>query len=130
MIVAGPEPDSGALLADRYRVHELIGEGGMGSVWRATDEVLHREVAIKRVRLDKQAAADVALARERTMREARIAAALLHPHIVTIFDVLDYSGEPCLVLEHVPSRSLHSPCRYTAWFDRYVKGDRRPAGAC
>jgi tRNA A-37 threonylcarbamoyl transferase component Bud32 len=96
------------LVAGRYRVRELVGSGGMGSVWRAADELLGREVAIKQVRLDLQPPGDVPLARERTMREARIAAALHHPNVVTIFDVVTDGGAPWLVLEYLPSRSLGS----------------------
>jgi tRNA A-37 threonylcarbamoyl transferase component Bud32 len=80
----------------------------MGTVWRATDELLGREVALKQVRLTDLPAVDVTLARERTMREARIAAALHHPNIVSIFDVVVERGEPWLVLEFLPSRSLGS----------------------
>jgi tRNA A-37 threonylcarbamoyl transferase component Bud32 len=95
-----------AVVAGRYRLRELLGAGGMGAVWRASDELLGREVALKQVRLADQPVADVALARERTMREARIAAALHHPHIVSIFDVVVERDEPWLVLEFLPSRSL------------------------
>jgi tRNA A-37 threonylcarbamoyl transferase component Bud32 len=95
-----------AVVAGRYRLRELIGTGGMGAVWRAGDELLGREVALKQVRLVEQPVADVALARERTMREARIVAALHHPHIVSIFDVVLERDEPWLVLEFLPSRSL------------------------
>ncbi|WP_305080816.1 serine/threonine-protein kinase [Pseudonocardia sp. TRM90224] len=98
--------DSGTLVGGRYRLYDVLGEGGMGAVWRAADEVLGREVAIKRVRLGSLPAADAARARERTMREARIAAALHHPNVVTIFDIVIDSGEPWLILEYVPSRSL------------------------
>jgi tRNA A-37 threonylcarbamoyl transferase component Bud32 len=97
-----------ALVAGRYRLGEVVGAGGMGTVWRASDEVLGREVAVKRVRLDDLPPIDAALARERTMREARIAAALHHPHIVSIFDVALEDGEPWLILEYLPSRSLGS----------------------
>ncbi|TWF76117.1 serine/threonine protein kinase [Pseudonocardia hierapolitana] len=97
-----------AVVAGRYRLRELVGTGGMGAVWRAGDELLGREVALKRVRLADQPATDIALARERIMREARIAAALHHPHIVSIFDVVLEDGEPWLVLEFLPSRSLGS----------------------
>ncbi len=95
-------------IAGRYRLRELVGTGAMGAVWRARDELLGREVALKQVRLADQHVADVALARERIMREARIAAALHHPHIVSIFDVVLEHGEPWLVLEFLPSRSLGS----------------------
>jgi serine/threonine protein kinase len=97
-----------AVVAGRYRLRELVGTGGMGAVWRATDELLGREVALKQVRLTDQPVADVALARERMMHEARIVAALHHPHIVSIFDVVLQDGEPRLVLEYLPSRSLGS----------------------
>ncbi|QYN33262.1 serine/threonine protein kinase [Pseudonocardia sp. DSM 110487] len=97
-----------AVVAGRYRLRELVGTGGMGAVWRASDELLGREVALKQVRLADQQVADVALARERIMREARIAAALHHPHIVSIFDVVLEDGEPWLVLEFLPSRSMGS----------------------
>jgi eukaryotic-like serine/threonine-protein kinase len=103
-----PEGAPVAVVAGRYRLRELVGTGGMGAVWRAVDELLGREVALKQVRLADQQVADVALARERIMREARIAAALHHPHIVSIFDVVLEDGEPWLVLEFLPSRSLGS----------------------
>jgi tRNA A-37 threonylcarbamoyl transferase component Bud32 len=95
-----------AVVASRYRLRELVGTGGMGAVWRASDELLGREVALKQVRLSDLPTADDALARERTMREARIVAALHHPHIVSIFDVVVERDEPWLVLEFLPSRSL------------------------
>jgi len=97
-----------AVVAGRYRLRDVVGAGGMGTVWRAGDEVLGREVAVKRVRLDGLPPAEATLARERTMREARIAAALHHPHIVSIFDVVLEDGEPWLILEYLPSRSLGS----------------------
>ncbi|QYN39005.1 serine/threonine protein kinase [Pseudonocardia sp. DSM 110487] len=97
-----------AVVAGRYRLRELVGTGGMGAVWRASDELLGREVALKQVRLADQPVVEIALARERTMREARIAASLHHPHIVSIFDVVLEDGEPWLVLEFLLSRSLGS----------------------
>jgi serine/threonine protein kinase len=102
---AGPELGPGRRVASRYRINDLIARGGMGSVWHATDETLDREVAIKCVHLENQADPDRALTRERMLREARIAAKLLHPNIVTVFDVIEHD-DPWLILEHVPSRSL------------------------
>lgn len=94
------------LVSGRYRLHESLGSGGMGVVWRATDELLNRQVAIKRIRLDMRGDETVELSRQRTLREARIAAQLHHPHVVSIFDVLTVDGDPWLVLEHLPSDTL------------------------
>ena len=94
------------LVAGRSRVHEQIGAGGMGVVFRATDTRLKRQVALKRVLLsgvDDDQAAEI---RRRTLREAEIAARVHHPRIVSLFDVLDDPGGPLLVLEYLPSRSL------------------------
>ncbi|MCX6465155.1 MAG: serine/threonine-protein kinase, partial [Pseudonocardiales bacterium] len=94
------------VVGGRYRLREEIGSGGMGVVWRATDELLAREVALKRVRLDLLDHDAAETMRQRTLREARIAAALHHPHVVSIFDVLIVDGDPWLVLEYLPSESL------------------------
>jgi serine/threonine protein kinase len=94
------------LLAGRYRLVGQLGRGGMGTVWRARDEVLGREVAVKEVMLPavgEQARDDLI---ERTRREARLAARLNHPNVVTVFDVVEEDGRPWLVMELVPSRSL------------------------
>jgi serine/threonine protein kinase len=99
--------ESGIVLAGRYRLLDQLGRGGMGTVWRARDEVLGREVAIKEVILPPavDAAARDGLI-ERTRREARLAARLNHRNVVTVFDVVDEDGRPWLVMELVPSRSL------------------------
>ncbi|WP_232664189.1 serine/threonine-protein kinase [Pseudonocardia sp. TRM90224] len=96
----------GTVVAGRYRLDELIGRGGMGSVWRATDTALGRIVALKQVHVAHLPDEDADLARERTMREARIAAALNHPNAITVFDVVADHGDPWLVLEYLRSRSL------------------------
>jgi hypothetical protein len=79
----------------------------MGVVWQAYDQRLRRAVAVKQLRLepglDPQ---DADEARERAMREGRIAARLHHPHAVSVFDVVDEDDAPWLVMEYVPSRSL------------------------
>ncbi len=100
--------DEGRLVAGRYRVIKRIGTGAMGAVWQAHDEVLHRTVAIKQLLLqpglDENEAED---ARQRTMREGRIAARLHHPNAITVFDVVtDDNGQPCLIMEYLPSTSL------------------------
>jgi tRNA A-37 threonylcarbamoyl transferase component Bud32 len=96
------------VLADRYRLLEPIGQGGMGTVWRAEDELLHRRVAIKEVRVAR--GLDPATREEllaRTMREARICAGLSgHPSIVTVHDVLREGGRPWIVMELMTGRPL------------------------
>ncbi|MEV7091599.1 protein kinase [Amycolatopsis sp. NPDC051045] len=100
--------DEGRLVAGRYRIAGRIGTGAMGAVWQAQDEVLGRTVAIKQLllqpHLDEHDAED---ARQRTMREGRIAARLHHPNAISVFDVVtDDSGQPCLIMEYLNSTSL------------------------
>lgn len=100
--------DEGRLVAGRYRIVERIGTGAMGAVWQAHDEVLGRTVAIKQLLLqpglEAQGAED---ARQRTMREGRIAARLHHPNAISVFDVVtDDNGQPCLIMEYLNSTSL------------------------
>jgi serine/threonine protein kinase len=100
--------DEGRLVAGRYRVVRRIGTGAMGAVWQAHDEVLARTVAIKQLLLqpdlDQHEAED---AKQRTMREGRIAARLHHPNAITVFDVVtDDNDHPCLVMEYLQSTSL------------------------
>ena len=89
--------------SNRYRMERAIGAGGMGTVWLATDTLLERPVAIKRLR--QETAEDVE-ARQRILREARIAARLHDPRIVALFDVLSVDDVPWLVMEYLPSESL------------------------
>ncbi|WP_063797577.1 serine/threonine-protein kinase [Saccharothrix sp. NRRL B-16348] len=93
-------------VGNRYTPVERLGSGAMGVVWRAHDELLHRDVAIKQLLLPGLDAAEVDEACRRAMREARIAARLQHPNAVGVFDVVVEDGKPCLVMEYVPSRSL------------------------
>ncbi len=94
------------MIAGRYRLGEEIGSGGMGRVWRAHDERLDRDVAIKEIVLQSGNEEDAAVARRRTLREARAAARLNHPGVVAVYDVFEADGKPWIVMEHVPSRSL------------------------
>jgi hypothetical protein len=97
----------GQLVAERYRLTQHIGSGAMGVVWQAHDERLHRTVALKQLLLSPSfSAADTKEATERAMREGRIAARLQHPNAVSVYDVVDDNGQPVLVMEYVPSRSL------------------------
>jgi serine/threonine protein kinase/formylglycine-generating enzyme required for sulfatase activity/dienelactone hydrolase len=86
-----------------YKIEALIGAGGMGEVFRATDTRLHRTVAIKILPRDKMADPD---SRHRFMQEARAASALNHPNIVTLHDIASDKGIDYLVMEYVPGKSL------------------------
>jgi tRNA A-37 threonylcarbamoyl transferase component Bud32 len=90
----------------RYALVERIGSGAMGVVWRARDELLDREVAVKQLRWPDLTAAEVEVARARAMREARNAARLQHPDAISVFDVVVEDDRPWLVMEYLPSRSL------------------------
>ncbi|WP_440097855.1 protein kinase domain-containing protein [Streptosporangium sp. H16] len=93
-------------VAGRYRLLEHIGEGGMGIVWRAHDELLDRVVAVKEVRyrgVDEAARTDL---NRRTIREARTAGRLDHPSVVIVHDVVEEDGRPWIVMQLVRSRSL------------------------
>ena len=96
----GPLP-SGTLIGV-YRVEAPLGEGGMGTVYRATDTKLNRTVAIK---LLSDEFADVA-ARRRFQREAQLVSSLNHPHILTVYDVGEYEGRQYLVTEFVDGGTL------------------------
>jgi hypothetical protein len=94
-------------IAGRYRLQERLGSGNMGAVWRAFDERLRRTVAVKQVHVPAglTGTQNDELVR-RTMREGRIAARLLHPRLITVYDVVEDNGRPYLIMEHFPSRSL------------------------
>ncbi|MFJ6199421.1 protein kinase [Micromonospora sp. NPDC092111] len=97
------------VIAGRYRLLELVGRGGMGRVWLARDEVLHREVAVKEVVPPGWLAdAERDELRLRTLREARTAARLNHPNVVRIYDVVQVEDRPWIVMEYVPSLSLQT----------------------
>jgi serine/threonine protein kinase len=100
--------DEGRLVAGRYRIVQRIGTGAMGAVWQAHDEVLARTVAVKQLLLQPGLEeGDAEDARQRTMREGRIAARLHHPNAITVFDVVtDDRDQPCLIMEYLNSTSL------------------------
>jgi serine/threonine-protein kinase len=93
----------GALLANRYRLDERVGGGGMGEVWRATDQVLDRTVAVKVVR---PALLEEAGFAERFLAEARIMATIAHRGVVAVHDYYSDSARAFLVMEHVPGEAL------------------------
>ncbi|NEC91829.1 serine/threonine-protein kinase [Streptomyces sp. SID12501] len=97
----------GQLLAGRYRLVDVIGSGGMGRVWRAHDELLHRAVAIKELTAALYVSeSEQAVLLARTRAEARAAARINHSAVVTLHDVLDHDGRPWIVMELVEGNSL------------------------
>ncbi|MEV6771409.1 serine/threonine-protein kinase [Nocardia sp. NPDC051030] len=98
-------PDS--LVAGRYRLKSKLGGGGMGAVWLAHDRLLKRDVAIKQVLTTAGLSEDEAReVRSRIMHEGRVAAKLSHEHAIAVYDVVLEAGEPWLVMEYLPSRSV------------------------
>nr|WP_307531637.1 serine/threonine-protein kinase [Streptomyces umbrinus] len=94
------------MVTGRYRLTESIGQGGMGRVWRAVDEVLDRQVAVKEMRIDGMDQEDTRTRRERTLREARATARIDHPNVVRVYDVVDQGERLWIVMELVDGRSL------------------------
>ncbi|OIJ64142.1 serine/threonine-protein kinase [Streptomyces mangrovisoli] len=100
-------PGSERVIADRYRLLSPLGEGGMGTVWRARDELLHREVAVKEVRAPAGLpASDVERMYARLEREAWAAARVANRNVVTVYDVAMQDGRPWIVMELVRGVSL------------------------
>jgi serine/threonine protein kinase len=127
LLAAPPHPSMATktdILPSRYLTPELIGQGGMGEIYRAEDELLGRTVAVKV--LAKRFSADEAL-RGRFTREALAAARLSgEPNTVTIFDVGEHEGRPFIVMEYLRGGSLEDrlrehgaqdPGRVLAWLD-------------
>ncbi|MFI6643972.1 protein kinase [Streptomyces sp. NPDC050504] len=95
------------LVAGRYRVVAQLGRGGMGVVWRAFDEVLGREVAVKELRTYTDASSpELADLRVRMQREARAAARVSHPGVIAVHDVTEHEGRPVIVMELIDGPSL------------------------
>src|SRR5580692_10187507 len=95
------------LLAGRYRLTAVIGQGGMGVVWRGRDELLGRDVAVKEMiwppHLTEQ---EQQMACRRATREAQVAGRLSHGNVVRIYDIVEEDGHPCIVMEFLPYKSL------------------------
>ncbi|MFD4178493.1 serine/threonine-protein kinase [Streptomyces anulatus] len=121
------EAPSGRVIDGRFTLVERLGSGGMGMVWRARDEALHRDVALKEVRPPDPALAEydpegARTLRARVLREARALARVDHPNVVTVHHIVDpgEDGYPWIVMELVAGSSLH---------DRLVAGPMEPAEA-
>jgi serine/threonine protein kinase len=129
---------SGYQLAARYRLLAQVGRGGMGTVWRAYDELLGREVAVKEVRLplvlDEELRAELCA---RTEREGRATAMVAHPSVITVYDVVTEDDRPWIVMELLRARSLEEvirqdgplPPRRVAEIGRHVLGALRAVHA-
>ena len=96
-----------ALIADRYRLLNRVGSGGMGVVWEGWDERLERRVAVKQLyRQSGASASEAELANQRALREARLTARLQHPHAVPVFDAVEQDGQLWLIMQFIPSITL------------------------
>src|SRR5690349_5365246 len=109
--MSAPSDEAPTRIGNRYRLDQRIGAGAMGAVWRGTDELLNRTVAVKELLAAAEpptAAGGDALeeSRQRLMREGRIGARLQHPHVISMFDVVVHDDRPWLVMEYLPSQSL------------------------
>src|ERR1700757_3474675 len=102
-----PLADTGRVIAGRYRLEAPVGRGAMGVVWRARDQLLDRDVAVKEVQIAETLTQDErANAYQRTLREAKTAARLNHPGVVTVYDVAEDEGRPWIVMQLVAAQSL------------------------
>jgi serine/threonine protein kinase len=103
----GTEGAGARIVAGRYRLEAKLGRGGMGVVWRATDQLLGRRVAVKELPYDDTLTAEEArLQRDRTLREARAVAQLHHPHIVVVHDVVEDDERTYIVMELIDGSTL------------------------
>src|ERR1700722_18637796 len=99
--------ESGRVLSGRYRLSAIIGRGGMGVVWRARDELLNRDVAVKEIVWPPDfTEQEQQVACRRATREAQVAARLSHRNVVRIYDIVEEDDHPWIVMELLPQRSL------------------------
>lgn len=94
-------------IADRYLLGEELGRGGIGIVWRAQDELLRRQVAVKEISFPKTVSeADAEGLRTRAIREARAAAGINHPGVVGVYDILQHDDRAFIVMELIEAPTL------------------------
>jgi eukaryotic-like serine/threonine-protein kinase len=104
--------DPGRVLAGRYRLDAVIGRGGMGAVWRAHDELLSRDVAVKEIVWSARTdAAAREAARRWAVREAQTAARIDHPNVVRVYDIVEGDDWTCIAMELLPYPSLRDVLR-------------------
>ncbi|MFI6440986.1 serine/threonine-protein kinase [Streptomyces sp. NPDC050759] len=109
---ASRQDENGRLLAGRYRLGEVLGRGGMGTVWRAEDETLGRTVAVKELRFPSSIDEDEKRRLiTRTLREAKAIARIRNTSAVTVYDVVDEDDRPWIVMELVEGKSLAEAIR-------------------
>jgi serine/threonine protein kinase len=111
---AGPKLGPGVELDGRYVISQVIGSGGAGTVWKATDKQLGREVALKRLHGPGMSDSAALLA------EAKQGAALIHQNIVQVYDIVEYEGVHLIVMEYVDGKSLWERLRDNALQGRLV----------
>ncbi|MDH6574887.1 serine/threonine-protein kinase [Kitasatospora sp. MAP5-34] len=99
-------PEGGRLLAGRYLLGASLGSGGMGTVWLARDQMLDREVAVKELSVSGVPDSELPGLHSRMQQEARAAARVKHPSVITVHDVLEQDGRPWIVMELIDGRSL------------------------
>lgn len=97
------DPLVGRLVADRFQIERLVGEGGMGRVYRANQVELDRPVALKVLHPSLATSADQ---KARFHREARAASRLAHPHSVVVYDFGEWEGQLYIAMEYLPGRTL------------------------
>lgn len=104
---AAKAKETGRLLGGRYRLGDVLGRGGMGTVWRAEDEILGRTVAVKELRFPSDIDEDEKRRLiTRTLREAKAIARIRNSSAITVFDVVDEDSRPWIVMELIEGRSL------------------------
>jgi eukaryotic-like serine/threonine-protein kinase len=95
--------EAGSVIAGRYRLEHLLGEGGMGAVWAATHTLTHKRVAIKLLKAEIASADSL----RRFVREARAASAVRHPNVVEVHDILTLDdGSPAMVMDFLEGETL------------------------